>query len=207
MGKRLSEKKLRKRKLIVYAILLGILAVILAPVIIPNAIVVCTTKDQIREISPDEGYSTALVLGAKVHEGGRLSDMLRDRMDVGIALYDAGAVQKLLLSGDGSGEWSEVEYMKRYAVSKGVLEEDILLDGEGYSTYESLSRAQTVYGIDKLVVVTQKYHLYRALYTANDLDMTAAGADAALFTYAGQFVRDVREVLARTKDFAKCLFN
>ena len=97
--------------------------------------------------------------------------------------------------------------MKAYAIQNGVSEEDILTDGEGYSTYESVSRAKELYGIHKLVIVTQKYHLYRALYIANDMDMTALGADAALYTYAGQWYREIREMLARIKDFGLCLFN
>ena len=128
-------------------------------------------------------------------------------MDAGIALYKNGAVKKLLLSGDDSGEWGEVTAMKAYAIQNGVSEEDILTDGEGYSTYESVSRAKELYGIHKLVIVTQKYHLYRALYIANDMDMTALGADAALYTYAGQWYREIREMLARIKDFGLCLFN
>lgn len=172
-----------------------------------NLTVVFGTRDKIGDISTEDGYEYALVLGAKVHEGGVLSDMLRDRMDAGIALYRNGAVKKLLLSGDDSGEWGEVTAMKEYAVQNGVPEEDILTDGKGFSTYESLSRAKEVYGIEKLVVVTQKYHLYRALYIAQDLGLEASGCDAALHSYAGQLYRELREILARTKDFALCLFN
>ena len=147
------------------------------------------------------------ITGFLQNADGTLSDMLRDRMDAGIALYKNGAVKKLLLSGDDSGEWGEVTAMKAYAIQNGVSEEDILTDGEGYSTYESVSRAKELYGIHKLVIVTQKYHLYRALYIANDMDMTALGADAALYTYAGQWYREIREMLARIKDFGLCLFN
>ena len=172
-----------------------------------NFIVVGKTAGDIGTVSAEDGYTTALVLGAKVHKGGRLSDMLRDRMETAIALYHAGAVDTLLLSGDGTGEWSEVEYMKRYAVEKGVSEEDILEDPIGFSTYESVSRANAVFGADKLVIVTQKYHLYRALYIAEDFGMEAVGVSADLEKYAGQFYRDLREVLARIKDFGLCLLN
>ena len=97
--------------------------------------------------------------------------------------------------------------MKEYAMQNGVPEEDILTDGEGFSTYESLSRAKTVFGIEKLVIVTQKYHLYRALYIAEDMDIEASGCDAALHSYAGQLYRELREILARAKDFVLCLFD
>ena len=89
--------------------------------------------------------------------------------------------------------WSETEYMKRYAMEQGVDEEDILTDGEGFSTYESVFRAKERYHLDKIVIVTQKYHLYRALYIANTMEIEALGADAALYTYAGQLYRDIRE--------------
>ena len=172
-----------------------------------NFFVVGKTAGDIGTVSAEDGYTTALVLGAKVHKGGRLSDMLRDRMETAIALYHAGAVDTLLLSGDGTGEWSEVEYMKLYAIEKGVSEEDILEDPIGFSTYESVSRANAVFGADKLVIVTQKDHLYRALYIAEDLDVEAVGVSADLEKYAGQFYRDIREILARIKDFGLCLLN
>ena len=190
--------------LIAVAALLVLCAGILAAV---NLTVFFSTRDKIEPISAADGYEYALILGAKVHEGGVLSDMLRDRMDAGIALYRDGSVKKLLLSGDDSGKWGEVTFMKEYAMQNGVPEEDILTDGEGFSTYESLSRAKTVFGIEKLVIVTQKYHLYRALYIAEDMDIEAAGCDAALHSYAGQLYRELREILARAKDFVLCLFD
>ena len=190
--------------LIAVAALLVLCAGILAAV---NLMVFFSTRDKIEPISAADGYEYALILGAKVHEGGVLSDMLRDRMDAGIALYRDGSVKKLLLSGDDSGKWGEVTFMKEYAMQNGVPEEDILTDGEGFSTYESLSRAKTVFGIEKLVIVTQKYHLYRALYIAEDMDIEASGCDSALHSYAGQLYRELREILARAKDFVLCLFD
>ena len=97
--------------------------------------------------------------------------------------------------------------MKAYALENGVSEEDILEDPEGYSTYETVSRAKQSYGLDSIVAVTQKYHLYRALYIARDFDMQARGASADLDIYSGQLYRDFREVLARIKDFGFCLLN
>ena len=205
---RKSNKTADKKPLkILLTVCAAVLAVGISLLLILNGIVLGTTRDQIRDITPQDGYEIALILGAKVHEGGRLSDMLRDRMDVGIRLYHAGAVRKLLLSGDGSGMWSETEYMKRYAMEQGVAEEDILTDGDGFSTYESVFRAKECYHLEKVVIVTQKYHLYRALYIAEKREMEALGADAALYTYAGQLYRDIREVLARVKDLSICLFD
>ena len=172
-----------------------------------NLIVIGSVKSEIGKTFDDTSSVCAVVLGAKVHEGGRLSDMLRDRMDTAIALYQNGSVQTLLLSGDGSGEWSEVHYMKLYAVENGIPEEDILVDPEGYSTYETMQRASDVYGLENIVAVTQSYHLYRAMYIARDFGMNVKGASADLDIYAGQLYRDCREVLARIKDVGMCLFN
>ena len=97
--------------------------------------------------------------------------------------------------------------MKLYAMEKGVPEEDILEDPEGYSTYETMERAKNVYGLEKIVAVTQTYHLYRAMYIAKDFGMEVKGASADLDTYSGQLYRDCREILARIKDFGLCLFN
>ena len=185
-----------------------VLAVICAVLVLTvNLIVIGSVRDGIGEIFAENEEVCAVVLGAKVHEGGRLSDMLRDRMDTAITLYRNGSVQKLLLSGDGSGEWSEVKYMKLYAIENGVREEDILEDPEGYSTYETMQRAKELYGLNKIIAVTQTYHLYRAMYIAEDLGLEANGASADLDIYAGQLYRDIREVLARVKDFGLCLAN
>lgn len=197
---------MKKKKLVLIAVaaILVFGALILLAI---NLTVVLGTHANIRDPDKEEDYLYALILGAKVHEGGILSDMLRDRMDAGIALYQEGSVKKLLLSGDNSGKWGEVTAMKEYAMQNGVPEADIIMDEEGFSTYESLSRAKQVYGIEKLVIVTQKYHLYRALYIAKHMDITAVGCDAALHSYGGQLYREIREILARVKDFGLCLFD
>ncbi len=191
----------KKALIIALAAFLSFCFLVFAAVCVINAIVIGTTKGDIKDISADDGYDVAVVFGAKVHTGGTLSHMLQDRMDTAIALYKSGSIKTLLLSGDGSGEWSEVVYMKKYAVENGVAESDILLDGEGFSTIETVRRAKEVFGVEKCILVTQKYHLYRAIYSAEKLGMEVAGANADVRTYAGQLYRDVREVLARVKDF------
>ena len=117
-------KRLKKR--FIAWIVIGTLAILaMSFVLTINLIVIGTTADTIGD-SFENTEACAVVLGAKVHEGGMLSDMLRDRMDAAIALYHEGKVSKLLLSGDNSGEWGEVTYMKAYAIAKGVSEEAIL---------------------------------------------------------------------------------
>jgi len=206
-----EKKRLHRRaRPALVCVMLSLLSVFLALIIsvgIINAVVIGATAGDIREFSAEEGYTVAVVFGAKVHEGGVLSHMLADRMDEAIALYLGGKVQKLLVSGDGRGEWSETKYMKAYAVERGVAEDDILEDGEGYSTMETVTRAKELFGIEKCVLVTQKYHLYRAMYSAKSLGMDVVGANSDPRSYYGQFYREVREVLARVKDFALCIGN
>ena len=144
-----------------------------------------------------------LILGAGVRADGTPSHMLTDRLIVGMKLYEKGAAPKLLMSGDhGRPEYDEVNTMKAYAVAGGIPAGDVFMDHAGFSTYESLIRARDVFGVKKLVIVTQKYHLYRALWVAQALGMEAVGVSADLRTYIGQSMRDTREILARCKDFA-----
>lgn len=194
---------MKKRKFIFIplAVFLAISLLVLAFVATINALVVGSAAKRICNIEKDDGYETAVVFGAGVYDGGILSAMLQDRMDTAIELYKRGAVKRLLLSGDNSGEWGEVKYMKKYAVEHGVKEDDILEDGEGFSTMETVIRAKKVFGLEKCVFVTQKYHLYRAIYSAEKLGMDVVGASASVRGYRGQIYRDIREVLARVKDF------
>lgn len=195
----------KKRVLIAVLCLTGLL--ILWALGVPLGIYL-GTKDDIYTPQTLEGtYEYAVVFGAAVYNG-RLSDMLEDRMKTAIALYQSGKVKKLLLSGDyDSADYNEVGAMQRYAMAHGVPEEDIVLDGSGFSTYETVYRAKKLFGVDCAVLVTQRYHLHRALYTARRLGMEAVGADAALRGYTEQGMRNLREILALNKDFLLCLFD
>lgn len=148
-----------------------------------------------------------LVLGCGVKADGTPSDMLHDRLKRGVELYRFGVAPKLLMSGDhGQTNYDEVNTMKAYAVGQGVPSEDVFMDHAGFSTYESLYRAKEIFGVKKLIIVTQKYHLYRAIHIARCLGMEAYGVDGGYRTYSGQAARDVREMLARVKDMASCIF-
>lgn len=149
-----------------------------------------------------------VVLGCQVRADGSLSDMLHDRLARGVEVFQAGAAPKLLMSGDhGTVSYDEVNAMKRYAIEQGVPSEDVFMDHAGFSTYETIYRAKEIFQAKKIVIVTQEYHLYRAIYIAEQLGMEAYGVNADLDTYSGQAMRDVREVLARCKDFAMCIFK
>lgn len=149
-----------------------------------------------------------MVLGASVHPDGTPSPMLEDRLETGIELYKRGVAPKLLLTGDnGQIEYNEVEAMKNYAINAGVPEEDIFLDHAGFSTYDSVYRASYVFGVESMVVVTQEYHLYRTLHGCKKMGIEAVGVGADQEIYGGQEFREIREVLARVKDFGMWLIK
>lgn len=151
---------------------------------------------QLQDLNPD----CILVLGAAVR-GDTPSKMLQDRLDVAIALYEEGVAPKLLLSGDnGQVYYNEVVVMQKYVLDAGIPPEDVFLDYAGFSTYESMYRARDVFLVETAVVVTQKYHLYRALQIGRSLGLTVRGVASDQKDYAGQDYRDLREIAARIKD-------
>ena len=157
---------------------------------------------------PAGEWDCVLVLGAGVRPDGSPSDMLYDRVRTGLELYHAGSAPKLLMSGDhGQVQYDEVGCMLSLALEDGVPAEDVFLDHAGFSTYESIVRAKKVFGAQRIVIVTQKYHLHRALYIADALGMEAVGIPADLRSYAGQSMRDLREVIARAKDTLTVFFG
>lgn len=152
-------------------------------------------------------YDCILVLGAGIRNGNP-RPMLQDRLDYAIKLYNDGIAPKLLMSGDhGQKDYDEVNVMKDYAIKKGVPSEDIFMDHAGFSTYESIYRAREIFKVKKIVIVTQEYHLYRALYISKSLGISAVGYASDPRQYAGQTYRNIREILARDKDFLYCIFK
>ena len=148
-----------------------------------------------------------VVLGCQVRSDGTPSHMLEDRLRRGVELYEAAAAPKLLMSGDhGQREYDEVNAMKGYAVAAGIPSGDVFMDHAGFSTYESLYRAKEIFGVKKVIIVTQEYHLHRALYIARQLGLEAWGVASDYRSYAGQLMRDIREILARNKDFVTGIF-
>ena len=134
--------------------------------------------------------------------------MLQDRLDYAIDLYKNNVAPKLIMSGDhGRKDYDEVNIMKDYAIEKGVPSEDIFMDHAGFSTYESIYRARDIFKAEKMVIVTQEYHLFRALYISNRLGVEAVGYASDPRVYSGQLYRELREILARDKDVIYCIFK
>jgi len=150
----------------------------------------------------------ALVLGAKVWSNGQMSDVFKDRVKTAIDLYNNGKVRKILISGDhGQENYDEVNAAKDYLLNNNVKPEDIFLDHAGFDTYDSLYRAMYVFKAESLVVITQDFHLPRALYIANKLGMESCGVSADLHKYSGESAMNRREVLAKVKAWLNITFN
>ena len=174
-----------------------------------NAYVVLSVENQILkddyESFPKVDY--ILVLGAGVWDN-KPSPILEDRILEGINLYNKGVSNIIIMTGNNSDESkNEVNVMKEYAISKGVPSGDIFVDNYGINTYESVVRAQEVFNANNIFIVTQEYHLYRSLYIANQLGIEAYGVSASKRDYSEKLYREIREVLARNKDFVKCFFR
>lgn len=195
-------KKILKYTLVIIMILIIIVLAI-------NFYVKLSTKKQIIKIEEAniEDIDCILVLGAGVW-GENPSPMLEDRLLRAIELYKSGVSSKIIMSGDhGREDYDEVNIMKNFAIEKGVPSEDVFMDHAGFSSYESIYRAKEIFDCEKIIIVTQKYHLYRALYIANQLGLEAYGVCSDQRQYVGVIYRELREILARNKDFIKCIFK
>ena len=167
--------------------------------------VILSTKNRIvsgdSELLTDIDY--IVILGAGIRRG-KPSPMLEDRLKTGISLYNNDISNKILITGDHmNDDYDEVTVMKNYLLEHGIPEEDIITDNYGISTYDSIYRVKNVYKSNKVVIVSQRYHLYRALFLSDNLDLESYGVEADLRYYYGQWYREIREILARNKDFIK----
>ena len=195
--------------MLVFYIIAAILVVLLALVAVVNRAVVWEASrseiyDCNKEINIDKKYDCILVLGAGVRPDGTPSHMLEDRLRGAVALYEAGVSDVLLLSGDNSGEdYDEVSAMVKYCLEHGVPENAIVRDDIGFSTSESVYNTVRTLGYRDILVVTQEYHLYRAMYMIKRMGADADGFATDYRAYSMQIKRDVREYVARCKDFLK----
>ena len=197
------------KKILIFVIIA--IAIIVITILGINLYVKISTNKQI--ITEDEytglkDVDCIVILGAGIC-GNQPSPMLEDRLLEGINLYQKNVSNKIIMSGDhGKEEYDEVNVMKNYVIENGnIPSEDIFMDHAGFSTYESIYRAKEIFNVKKIIIVTQKYHLYRALYIANQLGIEAYGVGSDPRQYVGATYREAREILARDKDFVKCIFK
>lgn len=190
------------KRVIIIVLALGILGS--ATIFGGSAYVKYRTEDYIYEETQMEEVPKVdciIVLGAGLKPDGTPNFMLKDRLDRALSLYQAGVSDRLLMTGDhGKKSYDEVNAMKQYAVDAGVPANHVFMDHAGFSTYESMYRADAIFEVKKAVVVTQRYHIYRTLYSARQRGMEVYGVPAKDVNYGGQWIRNFREHFARTKD-------
>jgi len=196
-----KKKKLKTAMLLILALVLiaGLAGLGINWIVIGEANKYIAGSDKTEQIDKAD---CIIVLGALVLKDEQLSQVLMDRMDTAITLYKDGKASKLLLSGDhGRKNYDEVNAMMDYAVSKGVPKEDIFLDHAGFCTYDSMYRARDVFCIHSAIIVTQRFHLSRAVYIARKLGLSAYGVNSDPRIYTKAAIDAFREFFARVKDF------
>lgn len=206
----MTSKKTKKSKLKKLLLALaGLALVVFLCVLGINIYVKSSVSERIITVeeAKDLDADCVIVLGAGLRPDGTPTGMLEDRVKVGDELYLNHAAPKIIMSGDhGRKSYDEVNAMKKYAIGEGVPSEDIFMDHAGFETYDTIYRARDVFGAKKVVIVSQKYHLYRALYAAKKLGLDAYGVSATKRKYDNsQRIRDAREWLARVKIWGKCI--
>lgn len=182
--------------------LVAIVAAAAAIVLFIDRFVVVSVKSRIVEADEAPDATAILVLGASVFGNGQVSDILKDRLDTALDLYRSKKAGRILVSGDhGSVDYDEVGTMKRYLTDRKVPASAIFMDHAGFSTYESMYRAKAVFEVDRVIIVTQQYHLSRAVFVGRSLGLDAYGVAADKRSYRDMDKYRLREVLARNKDF------
>jgi SanA protein len=188
------------RRLVALGVVCGLLAVA-----VPNLVVWLGGRTPVTsDVRKVPHAQAALVLGAQVYRDGRPSIMLRDRVNAAAELYRAGRVDKLLLSGDHSRvDYDEVGTMRSLLLAQGIPARDIFTDHAGFDTWDSAQRAKRVFDVSSAVVVTQRFHMARALYDARRAGLKVTGYAADRRDY-GRVMRRlrVREAAARVKTLA-----
>lgn len=205
----LSSPRLHKALLTVLCFLLATLILIGASALAISASLCAKVSPRIRTLEElvalDERFDLILVLGCRVLPDRRPSDMLYDRVYTAASLYSAGISDMLLMSGDSQDRYyDEVGTMRELALAMGVDADAILVDPYGLSTYESVVHLLPDARGKRVLIVTQEYHLYRALYIAEKSGLEAYGVSADMRSYSEQWKRDLREILARCKDVLFC---
>lgn len=182
----------------IFGILLFILALLVLLGLLPRTLTRLYAGSRLFEPENSPTERIAIVFGAGLYRDGSPTPVLRDRVATAVELYQNGRVEKLLMSGNFSRGHDEPGAMRRYALSLGIPDEDIILDFEGRRTYDTCYRARDIFKLDSAILVTQAFHLPRALYTCNLLGISAVGVSADLRQYrrASQTFWNVRETVA-----------
>lgn len=170
-----------------------------AVLIIPRLFTEVYSLNKLFKVNTVPQGKVAIVFGAGLQRDGSPSPVLRDRVETAVQLYQSGKVEKLLMSGDNRFlDYNEPGAMRAYALSLGVPEEDIVLDYAGRRTFDTCYRAKNIFGLDEAILVTQKYHITRALFTCNGVGVKSVGVPSDVRTYRklSRLIWNVREMPA-----------
>jgi SanA protein len=173
-------------------------------VLLPRLITAMYSWNRIYQADSAPTERVAIIFGAGLRRDGSPTAILRDRVETGVSLYFSGNVEKLLMSGDNSVvDHNEPEAMRQYAVSLGVPREDIVLDYASRRTYDTCYRAKAIFGVERALIVTQEFHLPRALFLCNSLGLEASGVEANNLNYrrVSLLIWNLREQLATVGAF------
>lgn len=194
-------KFLKSKKFLFYAGIIALMAFVFT--VIVNIYILKTSDNFIyKKIADVPSKQVALILGARVYASGRMSDVMLDRAKTGVELYKAHKVRKILISGDhGTDGYDEVNAIKNYFLDMNVPKEDIFLDHAGFDTYDSVYRARDIFKVSSIIIVTQDFHLPRAVYLAHALGEDAVGFSADKQKYVSQNYNNFREIFSRMKAF------
>lgn len=191
MGKRLFRWTWRRLPLLALLILIAALA--------PRIITGLYANNRIYEVQDSPARRVAIVFGAGLRRDGTPTAILRDRVETAAELYFGGKVEKILMSGDNRFDYyNEPEAMRQYAIALGVPPQAIAMDYAGRRTYDTCYRARAIFGVESALLVSQKFHLPRALFLCNTLGIEAAGVEANQRSYRNRalLIWNIREQLA-----------
>ena len=196
----------------VVGLILFLLGLILIPLISINIIVRQTYQEKINaaaQYSDVEDSRIAVVFGAGLNQNGNEPGViLKDRLDSAVELYKLGKIQKIIVSGDSRDEnHNETLVMYSYLINAGVSSFDLEADSAGINTYDSCYRAKEVFGVTKAILITQRFHLYRALFTCESLGIEVHGVASDKSLYDGRFYNNLREAFALVNTFYKLFIS
>jgi SanA protein len=194
----------KRRKVILLIILILIILIVGAP----RVLMVLHASARTFKVEGVQTERVAIVFGAGLNRDGTATTVLKDRVETAAILYRTGKIKKVLMSGDNRFlDYNEPGAMKAYAIELGVPERDIVLDYAGRRTYDTCYRAQEIFQLDSVILVTQQFHLPRALYTCNYLGLDAVGVAADLRIYRDSGYWNIREIFASLNAFIQVHFT
>ncbi len=189
---------------IIRNLLRGLLLVIFLALVIfglPRIITGLYTRSRLYTVESAPAAPVGIVFGAGLTRNGSPSPVLRDRVETAAALYTAGKIEKILMSGDNRiSSYNEPGAMRSYALELGVPDEDIVLDYAGRRTYDTCYRARHIFGVRQAILITQSFHIPRAIYLCNHLGVSSVGVPADVRTYGrrSNAYWNIREIPATT---------